>query len=83
VTLAARRRLALVLVVLLTAATVAAWVLVRSGGSEPDSNLPSDVANCSDTVKVESDAFNFSDAVACGPSGQRRANARERPGPPE
>jgi hypothetical protein len=83
VTLAARRRLALVLVVLLTAATVAAAALITRGGSESESDVPSDVANCSDAFNVDSDAFNFGDAVGCGPSAQRRANARERPGPPE
>jgi hypothetical protein len=75
------RRFALLLVVLVTAATFTAVALVSRGGSEPDSDVRDDRASCTDTVEsdafnsrdaVESDAFNFPDAVAC-PNGRRRA----------
>ena len=52
------------LVVLLTAATVAAAVLIARGGSESDSDVPGDVATSTDTETVNSDAFNFGDATA-------------------
>jgi hypothetical protein len=81
VTRTARRRLALVLVVLLTAATVAAAVLIPRSGSEPDSDVPRDVANCSDNDTLNSDAFNFGDA--CAPSARRKADVGERPEPPK
>jgi hypothetical protein len=73
------RRLALVLVVLVTAATLGAAVLIARGGSESDADVRDVIANCRD--EVESNAFNFGDA--CGPIGQRRVDVRERPGPPE
>jgi hypothetical protein len=81
VTLASHRRLALVLVLLVTAATVAAAVLFAGGGSESNSDVPSDVANCSDNDTLNSDAFNFGDA--CAPSARRKADVGERPEPPK
>lgn len=82
------RRLALALVLLLTAVALAVALLPREGsdaGSEEDP--AEDVAACAEAFwspgveLAQSADFNFGDAVACGQSDRRPADAGPREPP--
>jgi hypothetical protein len=82
------RRLALLLVVLVTAAALTAVVLLVRSGSDAGSDAPRDRAACAEAaeqtprITAASDAFNYGDAVGCIGS-DRRAEANSRREPPK
>jgi hypothetical protein len=81
------RRLALALVLLLTAVALAAALLPREGSDAGSEEPAEDAAACaaafwSPRVELAQSAdFNFGDAVACGQSDRRPADAGPREPP--